>query len=118
MKRVDWYSTAVKNLGIASLARRQFQKKLSSLDRPLHLTSKHLMHSVRARHGTSDLMVFDQIFVERQYSCLDHLHDPKLIIDCGANVGYSSAYFLSRFPKCALIAVEPDPGNFSMLAIN
>jgi FkbM family methyltransferase len=118
MKRLDWYATALKNLGVAALARRQLQKRLSSAGKPLHLTSKYLMHPVYARHGTSDLLVFDQIFVERQYSCLDHLHDPKLIIDCGANVGYSSAYFLSRFPKAALIAVEPDPGNFSMLAVN
>ena len=40
---------------------------------------------------------------------------PRLIVNLGANVGYASAYFLTRFPSCRLIAVEPDPDNFTML---
>ena len=42
----------------------------------------------------------------------------ELVIDCGANVGYSSAYFLSRHPSSRIIAVEPDPDNFAMLSRN
>jgi FkbM family methyltransferase len=34
---------------------------------------------------------------------------PKLILDLGANVGYSSVYFLNRFPNARVVAVEPDP---------
>src|SRR5437867_4128173 len=45
---------------------------------------------VYARHGTSDILAFSQVFAERQYSCIDDVAEPKLIIDCGANVGYSS----------------------------
>lgn len=41
-----------------------------------------------------------------------------LIIDCGANVGYSAAYFLSRYPQATLVAVEPDPQNFMVLKAN
>jgi len=63
-------------------------------------------------------MVFDQIFIEREYSCLDDLSDVDLVIDCGANVGYSSAYFLTRFPKCKVICVEPDSSNFKLLQKN
>ena len=44
--------------------------------------------------------------------------DPKLILDCGAYAGYSAAYFLSRFPQCRVIAVEPDPDNFALLQRN
>jgi FkbM family methyltransferase len=40
------------------------------------------------------------------------------VIDCGANVGYSSAFFLSQFPSCHVVAVEPDPDNFAMLQRN
>jgi hypothetical protein len=43
--------------------------------------------------GSSDLHVFRQIFVEREYGCLDDLADVRLIIDCGANAGYSSGSF-------------------------
>jgi FkbM family methyltransferase len=62
--------------------------------------------------------VFHQIFIEEEYSPLLDLKDVGLAIDCGANVGYSSAYFLSRFPDCRVIAVEPDPDNFAMLEQN
>jgi FkbM family methyltransferase len=76
------------------------------------------MHPLFIRRGTSDLQVFDQIFVECEYRCLDDLTQVDLIIDCGANVGYSSAYFLSRFPNSRIVAVEPDPENFAMLSRN
>jgi len=62
--------------------------------------------------------VFSQIFLFREYSCIDQVRDAKLIIDCGANVGYSSAYFLSRHPEATLIAVEPDADNFALLERN
>jgi len=41
-----------------------------------------------------------------------------MIIDCGANVGYSSAFFMALFPKAELIAVEPDDGNYMLLNKN
>ena len=67
---------------------------------------------------SSDLDVFSQIFVHREYRCLDDLTGVRVVIDCGANVGYSSAYFLSRFPACTVIAVEPDSGNFAAMERN
>ena len=86
---------------------------------PYVLFSKDARHGLACRPGTSDLYVFQQIYVAREYSCLDHLKDDScLIVDCGANVGYSSAYFLSRFPSSYVIAVEPDPGNFEVLERN
>ena len=82
------------------------------------LTSPYAMHPVWCRPDTSDITVFYQIFGHREYRCLDHVQDPKLIIDCGANVGYSAAYFLSRFPGVKLIAIEPDRSNFETLRDN
>jgi len=63
-------------------------------------------------------MVFEQIFVEREYRCLDRISAPKLVLDCGANAGYSSTYFLSNFPTAYVVAVEPDPDNFRVLEKN
>jgi FkbM family methyltransferase len=71
-----------------------------------------------ARAQTTDRHVFYQIFVLREYRCLDHVRNPRLIVDCGAYVGYSSAYFAARFPQAQIVAVEPDPGNFALLAKN
>jgi FkbM family methyltransferase len=74
-------------------------------------------HPLWVRTRSSDLELFSQIFIWREYDCLD-LTDGDLIIDLGANVGYSSAYFLSRYPKSPVIAVEPDPSNFAILQRN
>jgi FkbM family methyltransferase len=84
----------------------------------LPMRNKLAKFAVHCRAGTSDVDVFGQIFVHREYRCLDHLSNPGLIIDCGANVGYSSAYFLTRFPGAFVIAVEPDAGNFAVLEKN
>jgi len=68
-------------------------------------------HPLLLRPATSDLEVFKQIFVSREYAPLDDMDAPSLVVDAGANVGYSSAYFLSRFPTTHVIALEPDPDN-------
>ncbi len=79
---------------------------------------KHALYPLAIRGGSSDSGAFKQIYIEREYACLHDMSDVGLIIDCGANVGYSSAYFLSQFPRCQVIAVEPDPSNFAMLKRN
>jgi FkbM family methyltransferase len=116
--KVAWYLLAVQNLGLRSLVRLQSQKRFGADERLNKLTSRYLRNPVFARPNTSDYLVFGQIFVEREYKCLDGVKSPQLIIDCGANVGYSSAYFLSKFPSCFVIAVEPDPNNFAILRRN
>lgn len=80
--------------------------------------SRHARFQLFCRAGTSDVDVFSQIFVNREYRCLDRVDASGLIIDCGANVGYSAAYFLTRFPRAFVVAVEPDPGNFELLSRN
>lgn len=111
-----WYRMAASNLGFISLLNLQLQRRLK---RPmLSLRAKTLRYPVLARKGTSDLSVFHQIFTEREYRCLDEVASPSLIIDCGANVGYASAYFLSRYRTASVIAVEPEPDNFTMLLRN
>jgi FkbM family methyltransferase len=82
------------------------------------LTAREARYPLQCRAHTSDLKVFKQVFVERGYACLDDLADAGLVLDCGANVGYSAAYFLSRFPRADLVAVEPDPDNFALLEQN
>jgi FkbM family methyltransferase len=96
----------------------RWRERMFGLVRPYRLLSKHTRYPLWVRPGTSDLDVYRQIYMEREYACLDGARDVRLVIDCGANVGYSSAWFLSRFPDCHVIAVEPDAGNFAMLERN
>lgn len=114
ISRLESHRTAISNLGIEGYIYRIFAKRLGGKK----LTSKHLQHPVYIRPQTSDVHVFEQIFVEREYQILDEIKNPDLIIDCGSNVGYSSAYFLSRYPAAEVIAIEPESGNFQQLAIN
>ena len=85
---------------------------------PYKLISKNARFPLICRPNTSDNDVFEQIFIDREYSCLDNLSNVDLVIDCGANVGYSAVYFLNRFPECKVICIEPDPSNFEILEQN
>jgi FkbM family methyltransferase len=84
------------------------------------LRAKHAAHPLHCRAGTSDAYAFRSIFLERGYACIDDLDRDgvRLVLDCGANVGYSAAYFLTRYPNADVVAVEPDDGNYEMLQLN
>jgi FkbM family methyltransferase len=84
----------------------------------LTLRTELARHPLLCRPGSSDGNVYHQIFVEREYACVDDLKDVNFILDCGGNVGYSAAYMLSRFPASHLLSIEPDPGNFEILRAN
>lgn len=82
------------------------------------LRPKGLSFDLFARADSSDLHVFHQMFIENEYAPIADLSNVGLVIDCGANVGYSSAWFLAQFPQSFVVAVEPDSGNFQMLTKN
>lgn len=90
--------------------------------RPRRVTVKppSLEHPVEVRmYPSSDDFVFDQIFVRHEYAPVcRRLHDPRFILDLGANVGYASAIFASHFPSAKILAVEPDPGNYQACVKN
>jgi FkbM family methyltransferase len=80
---------------------------------------RQAQHALVARlRGSSDICVFNQIFVREEYRCLRDLEDVSLVLDLGANVGYSSAYFLSAFPHSRVVAVEPDERNVAVYQTN
>ncbi len=114
--RLDDLSAA---LGVREAVKCVLYEKLGSrfVSRYL-IRPRQSLHPLTIRCKTSDIDVFRQIFIDREYGCLDDLPDVRLVIDCGGNVGYASAYFLSQFPRCQVIAVEPDSGNFAMMQRN
>jgi FkbM family methyltransferase len=82
------------------------------------LRPKRALHPLRLRPRSSDHEVFHPIFVFGEYACLPEDMEVDLVIDCGANIGCSSAWFLSRYPRCRVIAVECDAGNCAQLRRN
>lgn len=120
-KRINSLRTHFENLGASGTIVYNIQHLRDSLfhiRHPFKLISRFSQYPLICRPNSSDISVFYQIFVLREYACLDEIRNPDLIIDCGANVGYSSAYFLSKYPFAKLIAIEPDPDNFIVLKKN
>lgn len=80
---------------------------------------RQVLHPLQVRlRGSSDIAVFHQIFIGQEYACLRKLEEPSLVLDLGANVGFSAAYFLSAFPKARVVVVEPDERNLEMCKVN
>jgi len=76
------------------------------------------MHPIWIRPGTSDV---DEVI----YSVLRQAYNrylPRLpvqtILDAGANLGDTAAWYLSKFPESRVLAIEPDPENFRLLQRN
>ncbi len=44
--------------------------------------------------------------------------NPDVVIDAGANAGYSAVWFARRYPQARVIAIEPDSGNLELLRRN
>jgi FkbM family methyltransferase len=96
-------------------------KLLLGFPRPAKLKMKprQAQYPLLIRLGaSSDLDCFMEVFDAEEYRCLLDLASPRLILDLGANVGYSSAFFLSCFPEARVVAIEPDPDNFEVCRQN
>lgn len=104
-----------KTLGFFGAARFTLRK---TSGKPFRVRPRGATHPLELRPGTSDRPVFGQIFLEEEYACLNDLERVGLVLDCGGNIGCSAAWFLSRFPTCEVVSVEPDPDNFAQLTKN
>lgn len=105
------------------------------------LTGRRLMRvkvpngcHILTRPSESDVAVIRQIFRDRQYrvdfneSCAARIQrrydeiiargETPVIVDAGANIGAASIWFSEHYPKARIVAVEPEPGNFNILAMN
>jgi FkbM family methyltransferase len=98
------FGTAQLNLNIAA-------------PRFLSVRPSFLKHPVKLRARTSDPFVFRQIMIENEYLPLRDLQ-VATILDLGANIGLSSAWFLCRFPKATVFAVEADVDNYATCCEN
>ena len=69
----------------------------------------------------SDALAFlhsvDEIYTEEIYKFKSKTDKP-VILDCGANIGLSVAYFSKIYPESKVIAFEPDPNIFRILQKN
>src|SRR5262249_53091106 len=73
--------------------------------------------SFMLRRWSSDLAVFETVFVAKELEPQRAL-EPRMIIDGGANIGLSTAFYARRFPHARVIAVEPSEENLALLRVN
>ena len=66
----------------------------------------------------SDLAVFSQVFLQKEYATRHLPENASVIVDLGANVGMASLFFANRYKTATVIALEPDPNNFDLLNRN
>jgi FkbM family methyltransferase len=69
---------------------------------------------------SSDFSVFKSVIIEKQYSfnfeCKNN--EQFVIIDAGANCGYTAIYFQDRFPSSTIYSIEPSFSNYEILNAN
>ena len=64
------------------------------------------------------LFVAEEVFKRECYRPVSAVAQPTSILDIGANVGISAAYFRLVYPEAALYCVEPDPAAYQFLERN
>ncbi len=73
------------------------------------------------RFATDNREQFDRIWrdvvVGREYEMGD-LGPAPVIVDAGAHIGVASAWFARRYPGALVLAFEPNPATFALLAAN
>jgi len=62
--------------------------------------------------------LFEEMFIRRPYDVLPPSDEPMTVVDCGANIGMATAFFVRQFPAATVIAFEPDPLTFDQLRRN
>lgn len=77
-----------------------------------------ILSPIWGRARTSDVETFEEVFVGREYDLPFSGFDPALILDLGANVGYTSVFFATRWPDAEILAVEPSLTNVEILRRN
>src|SRR5438552_10568043 len=85
--------------------------RLAEGRRPLTVKLKSGLKIILRPPPARDLTTAHDIFVSEIYDAADEcdVRRDGLIVDVGANVGYSCLYFAGHFPEKRLLAFEPHP---------
>ena len=116
-RKPDDYAVKYEKLGSEPLISQLRQNDELPKGTVFRVDLAQLVHPIYLRAGTSDLWVFDQIFLYRELET-DFGQGLGRIIDAGANIGLASVYLANRFPNAQILALEVDAQNFELLVKN
>lgn len=71
---------------------------------------------VQCRHNTTDSRVFEQVFYDFP-KCFT-TSTARVIVDAGANVGFSAVWFARKYKDAVVYAIEPNAANYRALVEN
>src|SRR5690348_6242789 len=86
-----------------------------------HVRIPVLRHGERLKVAVGqyqDLEVLREIYLDSEYPDDLGIGEPEVIVDLGANVGFTLLDFRRRYPDARLIGLEPDPIAFHTLRLN
>jgi FkbM family methyltransferase len=108
IQRAGWRNyRLLRTAATASISSQTLELRLPPLQHPIHI-----------RPGTSDVGVVTRSVIRRTYAKYLNNIPARFIIDAGANIGDTTAMYLSEFPQAKVAAIEPDRGNFELLHRN
>jgi FkbM family methyltransferase len=73
------------------------------------------------RAGSDDTAIIENLLLKsplRREYWVPQCIQPRVILDCGANIGIASVYFKSLWPTATIYALEPFKENFDLLKKN
>jgi FkbM family methyltransferase len=72
---------------------------------------------INFRPKSCDIDIFNQVIINNEYN-LFIKDENMLIVDGGANIGFTSLYFAKKYPNSIILSFEPDSDNFQLLKKN
>ena len=65
-----------------------------------------------------DTSLIKSIFEFQEYALPIQDFQPKLILDCGGNIGCSAVYFANVYPNAEIYSIEPEEKHIKLLKFN
>ena len=66
----------------------------------------------------ADKAIIGSVITYEEYRLPIEDFKPKLIIDCGGNIGCSAVYFANKYPGAQIYSIEPEKNHFQLLKFN
>jgi FkbM family methyltransferase len=124
LKAYAWHMELARKFGTTFADRVAALRTLNSLESAARkrasdeeLTVDILGHPMRGFDPAVMRGLFHAVFIAEEYRFKSEIADP-VIIDCGANIGFSVLYFKRLYPEARIHAFEPNPDAFRLLKEN
>jgi FkbM family methyltransferase len=114
------YRSGATLLNMASVVRKEGISTWRALksDRPSSVRFRNLQYPILVRPETMDADIIISNIVREEYGQFEPSSEPLWMIDAGAYIGDTASFFLSRFPKLRVVALEPSPPSYEAATSN